>query len=230
MTSLEVLVLTAFALLIVFAALPYVINMLYASMAPLEYRTAAGYILSFADALEADVGMAGARKYFNLPSFVYGSFGAVNRTYTFTISCTTKRFVWTSAEVWYNSTYLVGTPKMLRGLGDGLVVVYGSGVSGPPDSLMAAKSGDRWIKAWPRIFVVRGVNEAYIYVMNATVKVPRGVTPQYLSYVVWKIDRLEIPNCVAGQLTLGDDKISLFDQSQTGTVYVVTQYVNITLT
>jgi hypothetical protein len=63
------------------------------------------------------------------------------------------------------------------------------------------------------------------------VKVPRGVTPQYLSYVVWKIDRLEIPNCVAGQLTLGSYQISLFKPGTVaGTVYVVTQYVNITLT
>jgi hypothetical protein len=230
MTSLEILVLTTFALLIIFAALPYVVNTLYASMAPLEYRTAAGYILSFADALEADVGMAGARKYFNLPSFVYGSFGAVNKTYVFTITCGSKRFVWNSAEVWYNSSYLVGFPRLLRGLSDELVVIYPPPGRGPepPDTLVAVQSGDRWIRMWFRLFIVNGTDEKYIYVINATVRVMGGV-PQYLYYTVWKIERHEIPNCYSGRLVIGSREVPFDKHPRTANIYIVTQYVNITL-
>ncbi|AFA40382.1 hypothetical protein Pogu_2355 [Pyrobaculum oguniense TE7] len=175
MTSLEVLILTAFALVIVFAALPYVVNTLYASMAPLEYRTASAYVLAFADSLEADFGMVGARKYFQLPNFVYGSFGAVNRTYIVELRCgQTYRLTWTSFRLWYNSTYLTGASRMLRGLKGGLVAE-------PGDALIAVNATERGVVAYPRLVLVRGQGESYLYITNATVVVPHSGF-SYLSY------------------------------------------------
>jgi hypothetical protein len=177
MTSLEVLILTAFTLLIVFAALPYVIGMLHSSLAPLEYRTAAGYVLAFADSLEADFGMAGERKYFSLPRFVYGSFGPVNRTYTLQLlGCgPLQTFRWNSAELWYNATYLVGERRLLRGLSAGLT-------ARPPDTLMAVEALESGIRAYPRVFIVSGKGEAYVYIINATVRLSGAGTPAYVTY------------------------------------------------
>ena len=175
MTSLEVLILTAFALVIVFAALPYVVNTLYASMAPLEYRTASAYVLAFADSLEADFGMVGAKKFFQLPNFVYGSFGAANRTHVVELRCgQTYRLVWMSFRLWYNSTYLIGVPRMLRGLRGGLVAE-------PGDALIAVNATERGIVAYPRLSLVVGRGETYLYIMNVTVVASRSGF-SYLSY------------------------------------------------
>ncbi|WP_333639223.1 hypothetical protein [Pyrobaculum aerophilum] len=217
MTSLEVLILTAFALIIIFAALPYVINTLYASLAPLEYRSAVGYVLAFADALEGDFGMSGARKYFKLPKFIYGSFGAVNRTYTVSLTCggDVYSFRWYSFTLWYNSTYLVGSPGIIKGVGGGLI-------TGPGDTILAVNATGMGVFAYPRVFVVSGSNEAYVYFINATVRARGG---GYLTYEIGGVETRQYPNCIGATLTVAGRSVSL----PSGTVYVVTQYANITL-
>ncbi len=128
MTSLEVLVLTVIALLVIFAALPYVVNTLYASMAPLEYRNALNFVLLLADSMEADFGMSGSRKYFNLPSFYYGKFGVLNATYGITLRCGVNNYnlKWRAFNVWYNSTYLVDVYRQYRGVQGGFVSMPGT--------------------------------------------------------------------------------------------------------
>ena len=165
MTSLEVLLLTAISLIIMFAALPYVISTLYASMAPLEYRNAVAYVLAFADGLEADFGMAGSRKYFPLPNFVYGSFGGVNRTYAIAILCGGTPISgysrWNVVEVWYNSTYLVDGPRLYRGVDGGLIALVG-------DTMVAVNATPPGrLKLYFRPFVVNGTEEVYIYFVSS---------------------------------------------------------------
>jgi len=163
MTSLEVLLLTAISLIIVFAALPYVISTLYASMAPLEYRNAVAYVLAFADGLEADFGMVGSQKYFPLPNFVYGSFGGVNRTYALAIRCGGTPLYdggWNVVEVWYNSTYLVDGPRLYRGVDGGLIAFVG-------DTMVAVNATPPGrLKLYFRPFVVSGTEEVYIYLVS----------------------------------------------------------------
>jgi len=218
MTSLEVLILTAFALLIIFVALPYVVGMLYSSLAPLEYRTAAGYILAFADGLEADFGMAGSRKYFSLSRFIYGSFGPVNRSYVVQLlGCGAPRTLrWSSVELWYNSTYFIGEQRLLRGFSTGLTAA-------PSDTLVAVEAVGNGVRAYPRIFVVAGAGEAYVYVVNATVRV---AGTGYLTYEIGAVDRLVFSNCHDARLIVGGSPVSLVER---GDVYIVIQRVDVVL-
>ena len=219
MTSIEVLLLTAVALIIIFAALPYVVNMLYSSMAPLEYRTAVSYILSFADSLEADFGMAGSVKYFPLPKFVLGSFGVVNKTYQLTIECgpSTQRFVWSSFNIWYNSTYFVDVGKLYRGVSSSLF-------ANPGDTLIVVNSTRPGrLRMYPRLFVVEG-RDVYIYVINATVKVRPSFN--YLSYEIGNVVIREVNNCPHARVSVG----GVFKTfNNVGDVYIVVQNADIVL-
>ncbi|MFN3804764.1 MAG: hypothetical protein ACK4SY_06885 [Pyrobaculum sp.] len=214
MTSLEVLVLTAIALLVVFAALPYVVNMLYASMAPLEYRNALNYILLLADSMEADFGMSGSRKYFALPSFYYGRFGVVNSTYRVKLWCGGDVVLaWRSFSVWYNSTYLVDVGRLYRGMGGGLFAE-------PGDTLFAVNSTQPGnIRLYPRLFVVRGEGESYIYLINATVRLG-GYS--YLTYEMRSVDVKKYSGC--DRMAVGGVEVPLG-----GVVYLVVQEAVVSL-
>jgi len=226
MTSLEVLLLTAISLVIVFAALPYVISTLYASMAPLEYRNAAAYILAFADSLEADFGMVGARKYFPLPNFVYGSFGAVNRTYVFELYCGGVKVPgyssWRTFEIWYNSTYLVDRSRMYRGINTGLVTFVN-------DTLIAVNATPPGkLRLYPRVFLVysgRDGSDAYIYIISSRVYV-RGQS--YLTYFVSGAPSIQSFDCNS-KLTIRVGNSNYALSGTVGKVYVVNQTVAIEL-
>lgn len=214
MTSLEVLVLTAIALLVIFAALPYVVNTLYASMAPLEYRNALNYVLLVADSMEADFGMSGSRKYFALPSFYYGRFGVVNSTYVLRLRCGGDVVVtWRSFSVWYNSTYLVDVGRLYRGMSGGLL-------ASPGDTLFAVNStrpGN--VRLYPRVFVVRGVGESYIYLINATVRLD-GYS--YLTYEMGRVYVRMYSGC--SHVAVGGVEVPLG-----GVVYLVVQEAVVSL-
>ena len=229
MTSLEVLLLTAISLIIIFAALPYVISTLYASMAPLEYRNAVAYVLAFADGLEADFGMAGSRKYFPLPNFVYGSFGAVNRTYTLIIRCgstSLNRYGdrWNVVEVWYNSTYLVDGPRLYRGVDGGLIAFVG-------DTMVAVNATPPGrLKLYFRPFVVNGTDEVYIYFVSSRFYA-RG--RYYLTYEVSGTLTVDGPRQCGGKLEIrvsdGVRQWSYTTQNVVKNVYIVNQTVAVEL-
>jgi len=226
MTSLEVLLLTAISLIIIFAALPYVISTLYASMVPLEYRNAVAYVLAFADGLEADFGMAGSRKYFPLPNFVYGSFGGVNRTYALTIRCGGAPLYdggWNVVEVWYNSTYLVDGPRLYRGVDGGLIAFVG-------DTMVAVNATPPGrLKLYFRPFVVNGTEEVYIYFVSSRFYA-RG--RYYLTYELsgtLAVDRRECGGRLEIRVSDGVRQWSYTTPNVVKYVYIVNQTVGIEL-
>jgi len=72
MTSLELLIITAFALLAIFAAVPLVVQQIYQYQALAEARAGLAFLNVLADGLESDMGAAYAQKVLNLPSFRFG--------------------------------------------------------------------------------------------------------------------------------------------------------------
>jgi hypothetical protein len=72
MTSLELLIITAFALLAIFAAVPIVIQQIYQYQALAEARAGLAFLIVLADGVESDMGAAYAQKILNLPTLRFG--------------------------------------------------------------------------------------------------------------------------------------------------------------
>jgi len=79
MTSLEVLILTAFALLAIFAVVPVVLQQIYQYQALAEARAALAFLNVLADGVESDMGAAYAQKILNLPTLRFGGLGFSTR-------------------------------------------------------------------------------------------------------------------------------------------------------
>ena len=117
MQSLELVVLVSFSLLIVFAAVPYIWQLASVSMAQWEARQMLTFMTSFADSLESDFGMPGTFRSYYFPNLVHGVFSV--RRYTIDITCvSTGRSLPPvySLFVMYNSSYITGGAKPLRGV------------------------------------------------------------------------------------------------------------------
>ncbi len=72
MTSLELLILTVFALLAIFAVVPVVLQQIYQYQALAEARAALAFLNVLADGVESDMGAAYAQKVLNLPTLRFG--------------------------------------------------------------------------------------------------------------------------------------------------------------
>jgi hypothetical protein len=72
MTSLELLILTVFALLAIFAVVPVVLQQIYQYQALAEARAALAFLNVLADSVESDMGAAYAQKVLNLPTLRFG--------------------------------------------------------------------------------------------------------------------------------------------------------------
>jgi hypothetical protein len=72
MTSLELLILTVFALLAIFAVVPVVLQQIYQYQALAEARAALAFLSVLADSVESDMGAAYAQKILNLPTLRFG--------------------------------------------------------------------------------------------------------------------------------------------------------------
>jgi hypothetical protein len=79
MTSLELLILTAFALLAIFAAVPMVLQQIYQYQALAEARAGLAFLNVLADGVESDMGAAHAQKILNLPTFRLGGLDFTTR-------------------------------------------------------------------------------------------------------------------------------------------------------
>jgi len=71
-TSLELLIITSFALVAIFAAVPMVLQQIYQYQALAEARAALAFLNVLADGVESDVGAAYAQKVLNLPALRFG--------------------------------------------------------------------------------------------------------------------------------------------------------------
>jgi hypothetical protein len=70
--SLELLVITSFALVAIFAVVPVVLQQIYQYQALAEARAALAFLNVLADGVESDVGAAYAQKVLNLPTLRFG--------------------------------------------------------------------------------------------------------------------------------------------------------------
>jgi hypothetical protein len=70
--SLEVLTITAIALLVIFAAVPVVVQQIYQYQALVEARAAAALFSALADSIESDMGAAYAQRILNVPALRFG--------------------------------------------------------------------------------------------------------------------------------------------------------------
>jgi len=72
MTSLETLILTAFVLIAIFAAVPAIMWQIYQYQALAEARAAVAFLNVLADSIESDMGAAYAQKIVNMPQLRFG--------------------------------------------------------------------------------------------------------------------------------------------------------------
>jgi hypothetical protein len=72
MASLELLVITSFALVAIFAVVPVVLQQIYQYQALAEARAGLAFLNVLADGVESDMGAAYAQKVLNLPTFRLG--------------------------------------------------------------------------------------------------------------------------------------------------------------
>jgi len=72
MASLELLVITSFALVAIFAVVPVVLQQIYQYQALAEARAGLAFLNALADSVESDMGAAYAQKVLNLPTFRLG--------------------------------------------------------------------------------------------------------------------------------------------------------------
>lgn len=79
MTALETLILTTFALLAIFAAVPVVLSQIYQYQALAEARAAVSFLNVLADSIESDMGASYAQKIINMPQLRFGEFKYVSR-------------------------------------------------------------------------------------------------------------------------------------------------------
>jgi len=70
--SLELLVITSFALVAIFAVVPVVLQQIYQYQALAEARAGLAFLNALADSVESDVGAAYAQKVLNLPTLRFG--------------------------------------------------------------------------------------------------------------------------------------------------------------
>jgi len=71
-TSLEFLIITSFALVAIFAAVPVVLEQIYQYQGLAEARAGLAFLNALADSVESDMGAAYAQKVLNLPTLRFG--------------------------------------------------------------------------------------------------------------------------------------------------------------
>jgi len=79
MASLELLVITSFALVAIFAVVPVVLQQIYQYQALAEARAGLAFLNVLADGVESDMGAAYAQKVLNLPALRLGGLGFSTR-------------------------------------------------------------------------------------------------------------------------------------------------------
>ncbi|ACB39074.1 hypothetical protein [Pyrobaculum neutrophilum] len=197
MQSLELLVLVSFSLLIVFAAVPYIWQLASATMAQWEARQFVTFMSTLADSMESDFGMAGVVRSYYMPSLVFGAFSV--RSYPMYLVCqsTGAGVTFNSLYIWYNSSYILGGAKPVRGersvapapLGQPLVAVNATGMG------YVLFTGPVYVPGQSTV----------LYVVNATVSPLSGYAITYRVVGVsdgYSNDRLRI-DCPGGVFKVG---------------------------
>lgn len=178
MQSLEVAILLGFSLLIVFAAVPFIWQNVSVSMAQLEARQYMAFLVSIADSLGADFGMVGVKRSFYLPNLVYGSFSV--RRYPMEIRCGSGRVLAYPLFIWYNSSYIVGGERPLRGERNVTVALLGQPVAAVNASSLGLRDGvARGYVLFTGPVLVSGGERSVLYVLSVREIDFRGVSLGY---------------------------------------------------
>lgn len=131
MQSLELAVLLGFSLLVVFAAVPYLWQMVSSNMAVMEARQVAAFLVALSDSLQSDFGLPGVQRSFYLPNLVYGSLAVDNATMVVRCSAGGGGSVKLGQlVVWYNSSLIIGGVSALRGPRNYSVANLGAPIAG----------------------------------------------------------------------------------------------------
>jgi len=165
MQALETLVITSFALLAIFAAVPVVLQQIYYYQGVAETRAVTAFFNSLADSLESDMGAAFAQRILRVPDLRFGSLKYINETLG---TCNGKRI--------FNTTFVYESPYlsafgMYRGADWNLTVRA-------PDSPIAVRGWGTIVSMAPR--VAKYGNIAVVY--NITYTAARGATGAFIYY------------------------------------------------
>lgn len=178
MQSLEVAILLGFSLLVVFAAVPFIWQNVSVSMAQLEARQYMAFLVSVADALSADFGMVGVKRSFYLPNLAYGSFSV--RRYPMEIECGGRRVSAYPLFIWYNSSYIIGGERPLRGERNITVALLGQPLAAVNASSLGLRDGvARGYVLFTGPVLVSGGNKSVLYVLSVREINFKGVSLSY---------------------------------------------------
>ena len=165
MQALETLVITSFALLAIFAAVPVVLQQIYYYQGIAETRAVTAFLNSLADSLESDMGAAFAQRVLRVPDLRFGS-----------LTYIVGQIGTCGGKPVYNTTFVYKSPYlsafgMYRGVSWGRVVEA-------PDSPIAVRGWGTTISMVPR--VVKYGNIAVVY--NITYTAAQGATGAFIYY------------------------------------------------
>jgi len=216
MESLEVLVLTGFTLIIVFAAAPLVTQWLFVSQANLEYNNAQALLIAMADSIEGDFGMPGVQRYFELPKPFFGSFGVRQVDGRISLECgaTTYSYNFSSLYAWYRSNYMMPKLRLLRGFSESPLVEVN-------DTLVVVFANRSKVFLYSRVSTVVGRRGLYIYFVNFSLIIKGN---NILIYTIDKLDYEVIKNCPNPSIRVEIPALGLDarkDYNIVGDVYVV---------
>lgn len=183
--AVETAILLSISLAIIFAAIPYIIQNIFQIEAGLEARNVQALLVALADSLEADFGMTGVQRTYQLPSTYFGTFYVRTPGLSVTVNCSgvSKTYYFKELIVGYNSTYAEFGTNMLRGLVDSTVVQIG-------EPVIAVKSiYPRTLMLYSRVVYVNG-SSLYLYTISASLSVQGS--GQALSYAIGPLNSTQL--------------------------------------
>lgn len=179
MHSLEVLVITVFALVAIFAAVPVVVQQIYYFQSLVETRAVVAFFNVVADSVESDLGASYVQRAVAMPFLRFGSF-----TYlTSVVGRCGGKPIYNTTFV-YESSYL-SVFGFFRGVSWGAVV-------DAPDSPIAVRGWGTAVSMVPRVVRYGGV----AVVFNMTYVAARGGNALY--YRVYAPKSFSVGECTLG--------------------------------
>ena len=188
MQSLELAILVGVSLMIIFAAVPYIWQIVEDSMARLEARQYMSFFVTFADSLSADFGMLGVMRSYVLPNLLYGSLSV--RSYPMEIRCGDRSVRVYQLYIWYNSSNILGVARPLRGERNVTVAHLGQPIAAVnASSLGILDALARGYVLFTGPVLVKGGKESVLYVINVSRVEFRG---DFLGYKITAVKTAEL--------------------------------------
>lgn len=188
MNSLEVLIITSFAFLAIFAVMPVVFQQIYYYQALVESRAVLAFFNSIADALESDLGAGYAQRVLYIPGTKFGS-----------ISYSVNAVMYCNGNPVYNTTFVYKSQYLsLFGMYRG--TTWGALVNAP-EPVMAIHGWGTSVSLTPRMVKYGSI----IVVFNVTYSVLSGATGSAFFYNVSSPSVYPVEECSVVGITLPQD-------------------------